>query len=437
MSHTPPYRSSSMSIVFSSLIFISVLYAALFGTVGSITTASFEGAKQAVTLALGLIGVMALWLGFVKILEDAGVMKSLAKAVEPFFSKLFPSIPSGHPAMSAMMMNISANMLGLGNAATPLGIKAMEELSKINQKKEEASDDMCLFLAINTSSVTILPLGVIGLRAAAGCDAPASIVIPSILATTTSTIIAIAYCKFITRKNDKLTPNASSGTCLTDITEREEPVVNQAGTFKEKLFKKLIIYSVVLFLGIALASLFSGRYQKDFMSEWLMPGLMLIIVATGLLKKVKIYESITEGAKQGFDVAVRIIPFLVVILSAVAMFQASGALALLVSVISPISSLVGMPAEALPLALIRPLSGSGAFAILSSIVNQDPNSYTSYCASIMMGSTETTFYVLAIYFGSVGITGYRHALMAGLIADFAGMISASIYSKIFWNMLHQ
>lgn len=437
-------RSSAINIVFVGFIAGGVLFAAFTGHMKEITDASFESAKSAVTLAIGLIGIMAFWLGMVRVLEAGGLMYSIARLVRPLMVRLFPDVPPEHPAMSAMILNMSANMLGLGNAATPLGIKAMFELNRLNPIPGTATNAMCLFLAINTSSVTLLPLGVIGVRAAAGSARPAEIFLPTLAATLISTLVGVTAAVFLAGR-DRSYPPAGRAAETSEGENAETPEESDSQIDYSHLRTGTGRTSAVL--GWLLGALFlsAGCYQavssgalgeflvNELMTYWLMPALMLAIIAYGVGRGVKVYEAVTEGAKQGFEIAVRIIPFLVAILVAIAMFRASGAMALLASLLDPLTGLIFMPAEVLPMALVRPLSGSGAFGIMSALVNENPDSYSAYLASTMQGSTETTFYVLAVYFGAVGVTRIRHALAAALLADAAGILASCLMCRLLWS----
>ena len=424
-------KPSPINIIWFAIILLAILAAAWHGTTGELSAALFDSAKSAVKLAIGLIGAMAFWLGIMKVIEDAGALRSIAKAVKPVMSKLFPEIPSDHPAIGAMVMNISANMLGMGNAATPFGINAMKELDTLNAEKGRATNAMALFLAINTSSVTLLPLGVITIRAAAGASSPAAILFPTLISTIVSTAVAITMAKLLQRR--------SYDAVLTDA-GYEKQKNNDPGE-PEKIKKSRLCLSIIfslLFIGGAAYRIsqttdeFTFKNTVQAVSDWLIPTIILAALLYGWLRNVKLYESLVSGAKEGFETAVRIIPFMVAIFVAVGMFRASGALDILVTTLNPLTSLVGMPAEALPMALIRPLSGSGAFGIMSEIVERDPDSFLSFLVSTMQGSTETTFYVLAVYFGAVQIKNSRHALPAALSADFAGIVTALVTALVFY-----
>lgn len=384
-----------------------------------------DAASGSVTLAIGLVGVMALFLGLMKVAERGGLLVIIAKTLRPLLVRLFPDVPAEHPAMGAMILNMAANVLGLGNAATPFGIRAMQQLQTLNRDKATASDAMALFLAINTSSVTLLPTGVIALRAAAGSHDAAGIVPTTLFATICSTTVAIVMAKFLA-KRWKAPPPAP---------ELDEPPVEAPDTIPEQPAGEWasaesaaypVWVSVAALGAVALLVPLTVLYGKA-IAPWIVPGLMLALLGFGWFRKVPVYEAFVEGAKDGFKVALRIIPYLVAILVAVGMFRASGAMDMIVQPLGAITGLVGLPAEALPMALLRPLSGSGAYGIMASIIQDPavgPDSYVGYLVSTIQGSTETTFYVLAVYFGAVGIRRLRHTLAAALMADAAGVAAA-------------
>lgn len=374
-----------------------------------------DSAKSAVDLSLGLVGAMALFLGLMKVAENGGLLKIIAKLLRPLMIRLFPNIPDNHPAMGSIIMNISANVMGLGNAATPFGIRAMQQLDELNPKKGTASDAMILFLAINTSSVTLLPTGVIALRASAGSSDPAGILPTTLFATACSTIVAVLAAKFYGRVW------AKKGASENLVASQDQPILSEE---PEKAFHPFISY----FCLFALACLFplAVLFGKQ-IAPWIIPVLVLGLLSFGFIKKVPIYESFVDGAKDGFSVALKIIPYLVAILVAVNMFRISGALDFFIKPLSTFTQLFGLPAEALPMALLRPLSGSGAYGILASIINNPdigPDSYIGYLVSTFQGSTETTFYVIAVYFGAIQVTKMRYALWAALSADLAGILGA-------------
>jgi spore maturation protein SpmA len=440
-------KPSAINLVFVGFIAFAIIFAAYTNRMEAVTTASFESAKTAVTLAINLIGVMALWLGLVRVLEAGGLMYTLANALKPLMIRLFPDVPPTHPAMGAMILNMSANMLGLGNAATPFGIKAMVELNKINPCPGTATNAMCLFLAINTSSIALFPLSVIGIRAAANSQEPAAILLPTLLATSASTLVGVSVALWL-GKRSKIADNMASAEPAT--LEQSEVLASENEVFEEPDYShllyptgypsKVIAWLFILgFLGswvygVIKMGTIGKFFNQDFLSHWLIPALILLMITYGVSRGVKVYEAVTEGAKQGFDLAIRIIPFLVAILVAIGMFRASGAMDAIAVILNPITTLIQLPAEVLPMALIRPLSGGGAFGIMSELVEKDPNSYSAFVASTMMGSTETTFYVLAVYFGAVGITRMRHALVAALLADVTGLVASCFLASLFWNL---
>lgn len=423
---------SAINIIWLSLVLIATVTAAYTGRMDEVTRASFESAKDAVTLAIALVGPMALWLGVMKVAEAGGLMLAVARAARPIMIRLFPDVPHDHPAMSAMIMNMAANTLGLGNAATPMGIKAMQELDRLAPEKGTATNAMCLFLAINTSSVTLLPLGVITVRAAAGAASPAAIVIPSIIATCCSTLTAILAARFLAARQPAPEANGSDHEYEKEKIPAETAAPAAPDLAPPSLAGRLFVWALIaVFLGGVFYQATTGAAVSPFsaaglnaLSAWLIPVLLAGLLIYGYFRGVKIYETLTDGAKEGFTTAVRIIPFMVAIFVAIGMFRASGAMDIMIAIFSPLTTAVGMPAEALAMALMRPLSGSGAFGLMSEIVAQGPDGFLSFLVSVMQGSTETTFYVLAVYFGAIGIRRTRHALPAALCADAAGIIAA-------------
>jgi spore maturation protein SpmA/spore maturation protein SpmB len=391
-----------------------------------LSKAMITSAGGAVELAIGLVGVMALFLGLMKVAEAGGMLTILARLIRPLMVKLFPDVPADHPAMGAMILNLSANMLGLGNAATPFGIRAMQELDKLNPQRGTATDAMALFLAINTSNVTLLPSGVIALRAAAGSSDPAAILPTTLFATIGSTAVAIIAAKLYQRLVPiKIDAEASSQQVPSD--DAEEVSLKDASKGYPLWISVVALAFLVVLIPVSVS------YGQS-ISPWIIPALMVGFLSFGLVRRVRVYEVFVEGAKDGFRVALRIIPYLVAILVAVDMLRASGALDAMVGLLSGITGRFGLPAEALPMALMRPLSGSGAYGILASIINDPaigPDSYTGYLVSTLQGSTETTFYVLAVYFGAVQVRRIRHSLAAGLTADVAGVIFAVLACSFF------
>lgn len=422
-----------MNYIFFIIVLISFLTAGwqqIFGVslegaaspMERLSEAMIKSAASSVELAIGLIGVMALFLGLMKVAEEGGMLKILARLIRPVMVRLFPEVPPEHPAMGAMILNMSANAMGLGNAATPFGIRAMQELDKLNLHPGTATNAMALFLAINTSSVTLLPTGVIALRAAAGSGNPAGILPTTLFATICSTITAI----FAAKMYQRFFPQTKLPEETMDRDQEPPSPTDESAVWNESIESYPLWTSVLAILTlIALipVTIFYGRQ----VSPWVIPGLMVGFLTFGVMRRVRIYEVFVEGAKEGFQVAVKIIPYLVAILVAVGMFRASGALDAIVGWLGRYTALVGLPAEALPMALLRPLSGSGAYGVLASIIENPligPDSYTGYLVSTLQGSTETTFYVLAVYFGAVQVKRIRHALAAALTADFVAIVAS-------------
>ncbi|MBN2801292.1 MAG: spore maturation protein [Deltaproteobacteria bacterium] len=380
-----------------------------------LSASMFTAAQSSVTLAINLIGAMALFLGLMKVAEEGGLLQIIARTIRPIMVRLFPDVPPDHPAMGAMILNMAANALGLGNAATPFGIRAMQELNKLNPRPGTASNAMVLFLAINTSSVTLLPTGVIAIRQGMGSADPAGILATTLFATVVSTVVAVGGTKLLQRVVPLGEADESVEIAEATAAPLEAPEASEA---YPGWVSALAMISIVLFIPAAIL-------WGTLIAPWVVPALAVALLSFGAMRGVKVYESFVEGAKDGFQVAIKIIPYLVAILVAVAMFRASGALDALVSVIDPVTSLINLPGEALPMALLRPLSGSGAYGVMVSIMQSaGPDSYVGYLVSTLQGSTETTFYVLAVYFGAVQVQRTRHALPAALMADTAGVLAA-------------
>ncbi len=431
-----------MNVVFFAIVLIAFLTAGwhqinwvpLDGQVSPmevLSKAMVVSASDSVELALGLIGVMTLFLGLMKVAEAGGMLAVLARLIRPLMVRLFPEVPPGHPAMGAMILNMSANALGLGNAATPFGIRAMQELDKLNSRPGTATDPMVLFLAINTSSVTLLPTGVMALRAAAGSADPAGILPTTLFATLCSTIAAILAAKTYRRFFKLGTPDEDQKKAASNVTASEEEAALPEDSTKGYPIwvSRLALCALMGFIPL---TIFYGRT----ISPWIIPFLMVGFLGFGVIRRVRVYEVFVEGAKEGFRVAIKIIPYLVAILVAVGMFHASGAMEAVVGWIGGLTGQVGMPAEALPMALMRPLSGSGAYGIMASIINDPaigPDSYTGYLVTTLQGSTETTFYVLAVYFGAVQVRRIRHALAAALTADLIGIVAAVVICSFLYG----
>lgn len=386
----------------------------------NLTNGLLDIVNTAVQIALGLIGIMALWLGVMKVAEEAGLIKIIARTVRPITKFLFPDVPQDHPAMGSMIMNISANMLGLSNAATPFGLKAMEDLNTLNPQKDTATDAMCMFLAVNTAGLTLIPATAIAIRAAAGSSDPAIIIGTSIFGASCATITGVTAAKIFA--NYPLIKKDFSGW----VKSRKKSLIIIS------LMVLFILLTIFTSLSKFIGSFFSWMNPETFklvigyISILAIPLLIFSFLTFGLVKKVKVYEKFVEGAKEGFNVAVRIIPYLVAMLAAIGIFRFGGAMDLLIYVLNPITNLIGMPAEALPMALMRPLSGSGSLGIMTEVIRtHGPDSLLGIMVSTYFGSTETTFYVLAVYFGAVNIQKTRYALPVGLMADVAGILGAT------------
>jgi len=406
-----------------------VLEPVSFTKMKKVTNETIDKAGIAVKIALGLIGIMALWLGVMKVAEDAGLIAKLANMIKPITKKLFPEIPSDHPAIGAMLMNISANMLGLGNAATPFGLKAMDELDKLNPEKGTATNAMVTFLAINTAGLTLIPATAIAVRAAQGSADPTIIIGTSIFGASCATLTGIVAAKLFEKF-----PIAKGefSNWFRDNWKLPAAIL---------LIILLFLFGSVTGLLSSIVSTFSFvniEILKDaiqILSTVAIPFLILFFIGYGALKRVKVYEQFVEGAKDGFNIAIKIIPYLVAMLVAIAIFRAGGALDnLLIPVMRIITDLIGMPPEALPMALIRPLSGSGSLGVMAETMSvYGPDSFIGVLVSTFFGSTETTFYVLAVYFGAVSIRKTRHAVVVGLLADVAGILGALFIVKLIFS----
>ena len=416
-----------------SVALAAILLAAFSGQMQTLTDSILTSARDAVDLAIGLVGVMAFFLGLFKVAEDAGLLRHVARLVGPTLHRLFPSVPVGSPAMSAMILNISSNMLGLGNAATPFGIKAMEELDKLNSKPGTATNAMVMFLAINTSALAILPSGVVGLRASVGSEDAMGIFVPTWFASGCATVVAVTAALLLSRL---WIYRSSEPASLTPADTADVPDARLAVDAPEALDPKPTRRWLGRLFWLVLAGLLArfvwgsrtaatGDIVTEVTSAWMLPTLVATLVLYGWVRGLRVYDSLVEGAKQGFQVAIRIIPYLVVILVVVGMFRASGGIDLIVVVISPFTELIGLPAEALPMALLRPLTGTGAFGVMAEAMTvHGADSLIGYMVSTFQGSTETTFYTLAVYYGAVGIRETRHTVPACLLADIAGILGA-------------
>lgn len=382
------------------------------GVFADMINSTFDNSKTAFEISLGLTGVLSLWMGVMKIGEKGGVVNTIAKLLSPVFCRLFPDIPKGHPVTGSIFMNISANMLGLDNAATPLGLKAMEGLQELNPKKDTASNPMIMFLVLNTSGLTIIPVSIMVYRAQMGAAQPTDIFIPILLATFISTLVGIIVVSIYQRIN------------------LLRPVL-------------LLTLGGACALVAGIVWLF-GQMDKNEMdlassvsANIILFGIILSFIIAGMRKKVNVYDAFIEGAKDGFSTAIRIIPYLVAILVAIGVFRASGGMELIMDGIAHLVVMCGGDSDfvaALPTAIMKPLSGSGARGMMvDTMSTYGADSFAGRLSCVFQGSTDTTFYILAVYFGSVGIKNMRHAVSCGLLADLAGIIAAMFVAHMFFG----
>ena len=376
-----------------------------------IMNASFSQAAFAFEISLGLTGVLSLWMGIMKIGEKGGVTAAMARLVSPFFSRLFPGIPKDHPAMGAIFMNLSANMLGLDNAATPMGLRAMQEMQTLNRQKDTATDAMIMFLVLNSSGLCLIPVSIMMYRAQGGAANPTDIFIPILLATAIATLVGlIALCLKQRIRMDGVLWSWLGGIAAV--------VGGVAWWFSTLPADKVEAYST-------------------FAANFLLFSVIIIFIIAGMRKKINVYDSFIEGAKEGFRTAVGIIPYLVAILVAIGMFRASGALDAVTDGVSYALAYCGIDTQwvgALPTMLMKPLSGSGSCAMMLDVMKAEgADAFVSRLASVVRGSTDTTFYILAVYFGSVGVMKTRYAAGYALLADITGAIAAVFIAYLFWS----
>lgn len=374
--------------------------------------ALFDSSKGAFELAIGLTGILTLWLGLLKIAEKAGLIEKLSNFIAPFFSKLFPDIPKGHPVLGNILMNFSANMLGLDNAATPLGLKAMQGLQELNPIKDTASNSQIMFLVLNTSGLTIIPINIFMYRAQLGSSSPSDVFIPILITTFVATLVGLILVG-----------------------------IKQKINFLDKTLL-LSLIGVTLFISILIAFFLQLtpsliKLYSELSGNIILFSVIVFFLWYGLYKKLNVFEVFIEGAKEGFDVAIRIIPYLVGLLSAITLFKASGAFDLIIVGVKSLSSnnvRVVEIAQAIPTALMKPLSGSGSRALMIDTMTQyGADSFTGRLSCIFQGAVDTTFYIVAVYFGSVGVKNTRYAISYGLFADFASMIAAIVVSILFFG----
>ena len=421
-----------LNYVWLALVLLAVVLGGLDGRFRELTDAAFDSAKSAVmTTALPLAGIMALWLGVMRLAERAGMVRSLARGLRPLMCRLFPDVPADHPAMGSMLMNMAANMLGLANAATPLGLRAMNDLEQLNPYPGTATNAMCTFLAINTASIQLLPATAIGIMAAAGGRNPTAIVGTTLLASACAVTVGLTAAKTLEKLPFFRVPTTTSSKPA--VTE------NTAAAPDEPRAKPIPVWGWPgLLLLLALFGFFFTRLMQtgeagpslflravNAVSLLAIPFLLAFFPLYAVLRGVKVYEEFVEGAKEGFQVAVRIIPFLVAMLVAMGMFRAAGGVELLARALQPVLNLISFPTDLLPMALTRPLSGSATIGLFADLAkSHGPDSLVTRMGGTLLGSTETTFYVLTVYFGAVGVKRTRHAVAVGLLADLAGMIAA-------------
>ena len=376
-----------------------------------VMNASFDQAAFAFEVSLGLTGVLTLWLGIMKIGERAGVIEFFGRLISPFFSRLFPGIPKGHPAMGAIFMNISANMLGLDNAATPMGLKAMQEMQTLNPKKDTATDAMIMFLVLNSSGLCLVPISIMMYRAQGGAANPTDIFIPILIATAIATIVGLtALCVKQRIRMDRVVLGWMAGIAAV--------VAGITWFFSSLPNDKVALYST-------------------FGANFILFSVIIAFICAGIRKRMRVYDVFIEGAKEGFKTAVMIIPYLVAILVAIGMFRASGALDIITGGVENCVAWMGFDTQwvgALPTMLMKPLSGSGSCAMMLDVMHANgADAFVSKLAAAVRGSTDTTFYILAVYFGSVGVSKTRYAAGYALLADITGAVAAVIIAYIFWG----
>jgi spore maturation protein SpmA len=446
-----------LNYIWLALVVLAVAIGGWNNRLSEVTAGAFDGAKTAVTIALGLIGIMALWLGVMRLAERAGLVQRIARGLRPVMRRLFPDVPPEHPAMGSMLMNMAANMLGLGNAATPLGLRAMRDLERLNPRPGVASNAMCTFLAINTASVQLIPATAIALLAAAGSARPTAIVGTALLATLCAATVAITSAKLLEKLPFFRLPETNAVAGIADP-GRDPAATTPAGTgdpgysdniiaVEPRGWRRFLPFILVLFfLGLFVRLVFPGWFDLpadpnaatqnafvrsvNILSILAIPFLLSFFPVYAATRRIKVYEEFVEGAKEGFGVILKIIPFLVTMLVAISMFKGAGGIDLLTRALAPVLAPLQFPPDLLPLALMRPLSGSATLAILTDIIHRlGPDNIVSLMAATIYGSTETTFYVAAVYFGSVAVKQTRHAIPAGLLGDLAGIIASVIICR--------
>jgi spore maturation protein SpmA len=439
-----------LNYIWLFLVLSAVVIGGFEGKMKELTDATFDSAKSSVTLAIGLVGIMALWLGIMRLAERSGFVQILARAIRPVMRRLFPDVPHDHPAIGAMVMNIAANMLGLGNAATGLGLRAMAHLEKLNPRPGTATNAMCTFLAINTSSVQLIPATAVAILASAGSAKPTAIIGTSLIATSCAALAGITSVKLLENLPlFRLPPleSANAGAAQPQTSQQQESPGEVAEPAPLQWWGLVILLLfIAAFAGcFVLDGFFPGAFGRPgavqggsafaraigTVSLLAIPFFLSFFPLYAALRRVKVYEEFVEGAKEGFNVAIRIIPYLVAILVAVGMFRAAGGIEMLAKILAPLFNRIGFPTDLLPMVLVRPLSGSATTGLFAELVkSHGPDALITRMAGTIFGSTETTFYVLAVYFGSVAVRRTRHAVLAGLTADLTGVIASVIVCRL-------
>lgn len=403
-------------IAFFLIAFVVALIRLIFlqdvAVFSELVNATFEYAKTGFNISLGLTGVLTLWLGFMKIAEKGGMVSLLSRAIGPFFSKLFPSLPKNHPAYGSMMMNLAANMLGLDNAATPMGLKAMKEMQTVNKLRDTASDAQIMFLVLNTSGLTIIPVSIMVYRAEMGAANPTDVFLPILLATFFSTLVGLISVAVVQK-----------------IRLWDKTILTYLGGMTA------IVAAIIG--GLSLLNKEQMQTASLLAANLILFSFIITFILRAVLRKVNVYEAFIEGGKEGFSIAIKIIPYLIAILVGVGVFRASGAMDFITEGIGALVAWLGADTEfvgALPTAMMKPLSGSGARGMMIDAMNSfGADSFVGRLASTVQGATDTTFYIIAVYFGSVGIRKTRHAVTCGLIADFAGIVASILLAYMFFG----
>jgi spore maturation protein SpmA/spore maturation protein SpmB len=456
-----------LNYIWLGLIALAVLmggYHSVLGLPGNISEVgdgAVSSAKSAVELAFGLIGVMTMWLGLMRLADKAGLVRRLGLVLKPILIWLFPEVPANHPAMGAIVLNVAANILGLNNAATPLGLRAMSELNKLNARPGIATNAMCMLLAINTSSITLIPVTAIGLLAFYHGKNPTVIIGTSLAATACAQLCAIGTCKLLERtgwsrrqleqapSTAPVVATASESAASTQGGEIERTAEESDATLPWMTGAKWILAAMgAIFLALVVALAFPDLLGRPLTADeaahiWpvrlvnalsmlVLPWLILLFPLYAALRKIPVYDEFVIGGKEGFNVILRILPYIVAMLVAVGMFRAAGGMLVITNVLSPITNLLHFPSELVPMALIRPFSSTAALALLTDLVKNPaygPDNLITLIAATFYGCSETTFYVIAVYFGSVGVSKTRHAIPTGIVADMVGPIAAVIVCR--------